>query len=165
MWHIQDAQFVQPLGMPDSKCPGHDRTPIVPDQIHFFVTKRIHQAEDVIHEFVDGIRFYPFGLVAQVVSTLVRDDDAVSRFSQRFNLRPPSVPVLREVRVQISLSNLLCYGNYCFRGEETWSIALNSSSFNSHVSTSALLKAWVAVVVPGIGMICSSLRKSQFNMT
>jgi hypothetical protein len=68
------------------------------DQIHFIVAECIYQAENIISKFVQRIFFDPFGFVAQIVATLVRDDDAIASLGQRRDLRPPANPEKVEIR-------------------------------------------------------------------
>jgi len=65
-------------------------------EVDFLPAQLVCEGDDIGREFWNGVRSDAARLAAQIVATLIGNDDAESCGSQRLDLRTPSVPEFRK---------------------------------------------------------------------
>jgi len=96
MWYIDDPQTVQAFGMFDRQYPGNQRAKVMRDQVDLFIFQCVDQAQDIFCQGLNTIALYPFWLVAQVVSTLIRDNDSTACLDEPRQLPDSATPIFRK---------------------------------------------------------------------
>src|SRR6266498_2072308 len=94
MRHIHNAQAMQTFRIFICQHPSHSCAPIMPYEIDLFISQRVNQTDGVFYQCVNFVTLYAFRFVAQVISTLVRDNDPASSLHQRGDLFKPSSPII-----------------------------------------------------------------------
>ena len=100
MRNVEDNEFGDALRMKQGGAPGDGGAPIMSGEKDFFLAELIGDIDDVGDEFRQSVRGHAGGLAAEVVATLVGNDDAKSSGGQRLNLLAPPVPEFREAMEQ-----------------------------------------------------------------
>ena len=92
MGRVQNDNSPEQSGEPKSGSPGDAGTPIVRDEIDLRMGGGTHRLRDggyVEREVIDSVSAYAFGLLAEIVSTLVESDDPESGTGERWKLASP----------------------------------------------------------------------------
>jgi len=95
MGQVQNDQFVDHLRDIESKLPGNYATPIMTDNGSLFFTQVINHRGNIRYQILHVIVAVAFGLITQVVTTLIDCDDPVIIF-QAFHLMAPAIPEIRK---------------------------------------------------------------------
>jgi hypothetical protein len=96
VWHVDGDELREPVGVVDREPPADRGPPVVAGDRRPVPAVGVDHPENVAGEFVDAVVGDRGRLLREVVSALVRHDDAVARARERSDRLVPAVPELRK---------------------------------------------------------------------
>jgi len=93
---IQRREEAQTGGMLPGQPPTNQSAPIVPNYGECLLAEAIGEPYDIGRKVVEIIVAGAFGLVAEIVASLIGRDDVESKLRERRDLVPPAIPELGE---------------------------------------------------------------------
>src|SRR5581483_1568237 len=92
MGDVDDAELLDPIGIPSREPPGDRRSPIMSDHERLLAPCPIHEPEHVVAQRVQAVGCDPGRFIAEIVAPLIGGQNAKALGGEKRKLAMPSVP-------------------------------------------------------------------------